>query len=116
MERSESRATLEDLMYASVLEKFLTLGVDMLGSMDTITEDRNALKSLTEGIHSKVPPPPPPPGDGDLTVKSTPFLLVRVRTHGCSATQGCHQLVRHMDVARTCQELSGRLLMAVRME
>ena len=61
VQQSENRATLEDLMYASVLEKFLTLGVDMLGSMDTITENRDTLESLTEGIHSKVPGPSLPP-------------------------------------------------------
>lgn len=31
---SEVRATLEDLMYVSILEKFLLLGVDMLPRMD----------------------------------------------------------------------------------
>jgi hypothetical protein len=36
VQRSEKRATLEDIMYASVLEKFLELGVDMLGSMDLV--------------------------------------------------------------------------------
>ena len=36
VQRSEGRATLEDIMYASVLEKFLDLGVDMLGSMDLV--------------------------------------------------------------------------------
>ena len=36
VQRSEKRATLEDIMYASVLEKFLQLGVDMLGSMDLV--------------------------------------------------------------------------------
>ena len=34
----EQRATVEDLMYAAVLEKFLSLGVDMLGNMDNIME------------------------------------------------------------------------------
>ena len=34
----EHRATVEDLMYAAVLEKFLSLGVDMLGNMDNIME------------------------------------------------------------------------------
>ena len=38
MKRIEQRATVEDLMYASVLEKFLNLGVEMMGSMDNITE------------------------------------------------------------------------------
>ena len=31
---SEVRATLEDLMYVSILEKFLLLGVDMLPRME----------------------------------------------------------------------------------
>jgi hypothetical protein len=31
---NELRATLEDLMYVSILEKFLLLGVDMLPRMD----------------------------------------------------------------------------------
>ena len=34
----EKRATVEDLMYAAVLEKFLSLGVNMLGNMDNILE------------------------------------------------------------------------------
>ena len=34
----EHRATVEDIMYAAVLEKFLSLGVDMLGNMDNIME------------------------------------------------------------------------------
>ena len=41
VERSEKRATLEDIMYASVLEKFLELGVDMLGSMELIQVHRS---------------------------------------------------------------------------
>jgi hypothetical protein len=31
---SEVRATLEDLMYVSILEKFITVGVEMLPRMD----------------------------------------------------------------------------------
>jgi hypothetical protein len=53
VQRSEKRATLEDIMYASVLEKFLQLGVDMLGSMDLVQEDAQNLKLLTEGVHSR---------------------------------------------------------------
>ena len=34
----EKRATVEDLMYAAVLEKFLSLGVNMMGNMDNILE------------------------------------------------------------------------------
>ena len=43
VQRSEKRATLEDIMYASVLEKFLQLGVDMLGSMDLVQVASSAL-------------------------------------------------------------------------
>ncbi|PNH03539.1 hypothetical protein TSOC_010392 [Tetrabaena socialis] len=50
----EVRATLEDLMYVSILEKFLMLGVDMLPRMDGFVDPPGTnLKSLTEGIHSK---------------------------------------------------------------
>lgn len=49
----EHRATVEDLMYAAVLEKFLSLGVEMMGSMDNVTESAQNLQNLTEGIHSR---------------------------------------------------------------
>ncbi|EFJ50713.1 hypothetical protein VOLCADRAFT_88515 [Volvox carteri f. nagariensis] len=50
----EVRATLEDLMYVSILEKFLLLGVDMLPRMDGFVDPPSTnLKALTEGIHSK---------------------------------------------------------------
>ncbi|GLI59000.1 hypothetical protein VaNZ11_000823 [Volvox africanus] len=50
----EVRATLEDLMYVSILEKFLLLGVDMLPRMDGLVDPPSTnLKALTEGIHSK---------------------------------------------------------------
>jgi hypothetical protein len=42
----EKRATVEDLMYAAVLEKFLSLGVNMLGNMDNILEKVRRLASL----------------------------------------------------------------------
>ncbi|KAL0019738.1 hypothetical protein WJX77_008774 [Trebouxia sp. C0004] len=50
---SEQRATVEDLMYASVLEKFMNLKVEMMPRMDSIVENQTNLKTLTEGIHSK---------------------------------------------------------------
>eukprot|EP00198_Chlamydomonas_reinhardtii_P001710 XP_001691046.1 predicted protein [Chlamydomonas reinhardtii] len=50
----EVRSTLEDLMYVSILEKFLLLGVDMLPRMDGFVDPPNTnLKALTEGIHSR---------------------------------------------------------------
>ena len=51
--RNERRASLEDLMYVSVLEKFLALGVPMLTQIDTVLETHSNLKALTEGIHSQ---------------------------------------------------------------
>lgn len=53
VKQMEHRATVEDLMYAAVLEKFLSLGVEMMGSMDNVTENADNLKNLTEGIHSR---------------------------------------------------------------
>jgi len=51
---SEVRATLEDLMYLSILEKFVVLGVEMLPRMDGFVEPGPAnLIALTDGIHSK---------------------------------------------------------------
>jgi hypothetical protein len=44
VKRSEQRATVEDLMYASVLEKFVEVGVDMLPTLDSITESQETLK------------------------------------------------------------------------
>ena len=50
---SEQRATVEDLMYASVLERFVELGVPMLPRVESIVESPGDLKSLTEGVHSR---------------------------------------------------------------
>lgn len=44
MKRSEQRATVEDLMYASVLEKFVDVGVDMLPRLENIIESPANLK------------------------------------------------------------------------
>lgn len=50
----ELRSTLEDLMYVSILEKFLLLGVEMLPRMDGFVDvPATNLKALTEGIHSR---------------------------------------------------------------
>ncbi|KAF6254514.1 hypothetical protein COO60DRAFT_1703295 [Scenedesmus sp. NREL 46B-D3] len=50
----EVRATLEDLMYVSILEKFLLLQVEMLPRLDGFVDAGPAnLVALTEGIHSK---------------------------------------------------------------
>lgn len=53
VKRSEQRATVEDLMYASVLEKFVDVGVDMLPRLENIIESPANLKALTESIHTK---------------------------------------------------------------
>ena len=45
VKRSEQRATVEDLMYASVLEKFVEVGVDMLPKLDNIREEPSDLKA-----------------------------------------------------------------------
>ncbi len=50
---SEQRATVEDLMYASVLERFVELGVPMLPRVESIVEAPGDLKALTEGVHSR---------------------------------------------------------------
>ena len=42
--RSEQRATVEDLMYASVLEKFVEVGVDMMPKLDNTVESPATLK------------------------------------------------------------------------
>ena len=44
VKRSEQRATVEDLMYASVLEKFVEVGVDMLPTLESISESQETLK------------------------------------------------------------------------
>jgi uncharacterized membrane protein YgcG len=51
---AESRATLEDLLYVSILERFVLLGVEMLPRLDGVVDARQAnLIALTEGVHSK---------------------------------------------------------------
>ncbi|KAK9813991.1 hypothetical protein WJX73_008402 [Symbiochloris irregularis] len=53
---NETRASLEDIMYMNVLEKFIELGIDMMPHLQVPSnQDPNAniFKALTEGIHSK---------------------------------------------------------------
>lgn len=51
---NEIRATVEDLMYVLVLEKFQLIGVEMLPRMDGFVDAPiSNLQVLTEGIHSK---------------------------------------------------------------
>jgi len=53
VKRMQRRRALEDLMYASILHKFVTLGVDLLPQLDGLTEVGGAnYKALTEGVHS----------------------------------------------------------------
>ncbi|GBF90000.1 hypothetical protein Rsub_02706 [Raphidocelis subcapitata] len=50
----EVRATLEDLIYVSILEKFVGLGVEMLPRLDGFVDPGPAnLVALTEGVHSR---------------------------------------------------------------
>ena len=51
---TEVAETLEDLMYVSILEKFLLLNVEMLPRMDGLVDVSPVnLKAFTEGLHSK---------------------------------------------------------------
>ena len=51
VKRNEQRATVEDLMYASVLEKFVEVGVDMMPTLDSITESQETLKVWAACFH-----------------------------------------------------------------
>lgn len=53
MRRRELKATLEDLMYISVLEKFVELNIDMMPRIDDEAQPTTDLSALTEGVHSK---------------------------------------------------------------
>lgn len=44
MKRNEQRVTVEDLMYASVLEKFVEVGVDMIPRLENVIESAADLK------------------------------------------------------------------------
>lgn len=50
----ERRNGLEDIMYTSIIQKFLNVGVDMLPPLDETTTLRGVdLNRLTDGVHSK---------------------------------------------------------------
>lgn len=103
----EIQATVEDLMYAAVLEKFLSLGIEMMGSMDNITESAENLKNLTEGLHSrealdmvkehvKNVMGPSAAGYANTLLKMSKLQAAQVRTQGyrctgviCLGDQGC---------------------------
>jgi len=52
--KGEQRATVEDIMYVCVLEKFIKLGVPMIARLDSHTEyGSSSFKKLTEGFHSQ---------------------------------------------------------------
>ncbi|GMH35743.1 hypothetical protein BSKO_03611 [Bryopsis sp. KO-2023] len=53
MRKRELKATLEDLMYISVLEKFVELNIDMMPRIDDNVQPTTNLSALTEGVHSK---------------------------------------------------------------
>lgn len=50
---AETAVAIEDLMYICILEKFQGIGVNMLAQLGPIHEDMDALKALTEGIHTR---------------------------------------------------------------
>lgn len=51
---NDMKATLEDLLYVSILEKFIMLGVEMLPRLDGYVDVPSTnLKALTESMHSK---------------------------------------------------------------
>lgn len=73
VQRSEKRATLEDIMYASVLEKFLELGVDMLGSMDLVQVPLRSVKSPVACLTS--PACQHGPGLGATAMRQIQFVV-----------------------------------------
>eukprot|EP00238_Polyblepharides_amylifera_P007005 CAMPEP_0196574708 /NCGR_PEP_ID=MMETSP1081-20130531/4361_1 /TAXON_ID=36882 /ORGANISM="Pyramimonas amylifera, Strain CCMP720" /LENGTH=421 /DNA_ID=CAMNT_0041892805 /DNA_START=128 /DNA_END=1393 /DNA_ORIENTATION=- len=53
VKRFQRQRALEDLMYASILHKFVSLGVDLLPALDGELDVGSAsYKTLTEGVHS----------------------------------------------------------------
>lgn len=53
VKQAEAAMAIEDLMYVCILDKFRSIGVNMLAQLGPIHEDMNALKALTEGVHTK---------------------------------------------------------------
>ena len=80
LKRSEQRATVEDLMYASVLERFVELGVPMLPRVESIVESPGDLKSLTEGVHSREARLPPEHEESTVAVGMFNCMEVNIST------------------------------------
>ena len=57
---AEVRATVEDLLYVSILEKFVLLGVEMLPRMDGAPRSPACRALRLRPCHLHLPPPPPP--------------------------------------------------------
>lgn len=55
LKASEARTSLEEIMYISVLEKFVELGIEMMPHLQQGPNEASSamFKALTEGIHSK---------------------------------------------------------------
>mmetsp|Transcript_10708 Transcript_10708/g.29737 ORF Transcript_10708/g.29737 Transcript_10708/m.29737 type:complete len:394 (-) Transcript_10708:262-1443(-) len=49
----ETAIVVEDLMYFCILDRFRQIGVSMLPQLGPMHEDLEALKALTEGVHTK---------------------------------------------------------------
>ncbi len=49
----ETALVVEDLMYFCILDRFRQIGVSMLPQLGPMHEDLEALKALTEGVHTK---------------------------------------------------------------
>lgn len=49
----ETAIVVEDLMYFCILDRFRQIGVSMLPQLGPMHEDLDALKALTEGVHTK---------------------------------------------------------------
>lgn len=52
LKEREKRLSLEDLMYVSVLDKFMELGVEMMPRLEVIPDSSSTIHALTSGIHS----------------------------------------------------------------
>ena len=53
LRRAEQRVAIEDLMYVCILERFQDIGVPLLPSVAPMEESTEALKALTEGVHTR---------------------------------------------------------------
>jgi hypothetical protein len=50
---AEAAVAIEDLMYVCILDKFREIGVSLLPQLGPMHEDLDALKALTEGVHTR---------------------------------------------------------------